>query len=326
MAVSYENGDDRSGQGLALYAGAMLFIPVLDAMGKVLVQTISPFEIHFVRNLVQTVILLVALPLMGRVIFTPQVRAHWLKIAGVGFFLANTGCFLFWSLQSLPLANAIAIFFVEPLILTMFCVVFLGERVGIHRTSAVLVGLLGAIVVIRPNFAAFGIAAIMPLVAATAFAAGMTVLRRVSGRVDAVRIQAVAGIFGSTYLGLVLLVGGVLGVEIMEFTMPSPDLWHLLLALGLGATAAQLAITVALRFTEASAVAPFQYLEIVAATAIGYLWFGDFPDALTWVGTGLILASGLYVAHRERRLAADRRRAGRDARSVALSAPQEPLP
>ena len=315
--------DDRSGQGIALFASAMLFIPVLDARGKVVVQTVSPFEVHFFRNVIQTVVLLVALPLLGRAVFTPEVRANWVKIAGVGVCLANTGSFLFWSLQSLPLANAIAIFFAEPLILTIFCVIFLGERVGIHRASAVLVGLLGAVVVIRPNFAAFGIAAVLPLCAATAFAAAMTILRSLSGQVDAVRTQAIAGIFGSAFLGVVLIIGGLAEVEIMEFTMPPAHLWHLILAIGLGATLAQLMLTVALRFAEASVLAPFQYLEIVAATAIGYFWFGDFPDALTWVGTALILGAGLYVVHRERKLAA-RRRADRD--HIALSAPQEPIP
>ncbi len=296
---------------MALFCTAMLIIPAIDACGKLLVATISPFEVGLFRNLIQTGILVTALTLMGRAIVTPEVRLYLGRIALCGVCLATCGGFMFWGLQSLPLANAVAIFFAEPLILTIFSVIFLGEKVGWHRSLAVLVGLVGALIVIRPNFAAFGWAALMPLVAATLFALAMTILRSLSGRVDAMRIQAMAGVFGSISLSLLLLVGGVLGAEILQFRTPQGVEWLLLLAVGLGATGVQLMMTVALRLAEASMLASFQYLEIVGATAIGYLVFGEFPDALTWLGTAIILASGLYVVHRERRRALERRLAAR---------------
>ncbi|RAH98841.1 EamA/RhaT family transporter [Acuticoccus sediminis] len=306
---------------MALFAAAMLIIPAIDACGKVLSTQISPFEVGLFRNLIQTGILFVALPLMGRAIFTPEVRAYLGRIALCGMFLSVCGGFMFWGLQTLPLANAIAIFFAEPLILTIFSVLFLGEKVGRHRTIAVLVGLLGALVVIRPNFAAFGWAALMPLASATLFAGAMTILRSLSGRVDAMRIQAMAGVFGSLTLSVLLIVGGIYSVGILEFTTPTAELWVLVLAVGLGATLVQLMMTVALRMAEASMLASFQYLEIVSATAIGYLVFGEFPDPLTWLGTAIILGAGLYVVHRERRRAVELRLA---ARRYGVGAPQPP--
>ena len=311
MAATYPETEDRAGRGMALFVAAMFIIPLIDACGKLLVATISPFEVGLFRNLIQTAILLVVLPLMGRTLLTPEVRAFWFRIAMCGIFLASCGGVLFWSFQSLPLANAIAIFFVEPLILTIFSMVFLGEKVGWHRTVAVLIGMVGAIVVIRPNFMEFGWAAVLPLIAGTAFAGAMTILRSLSGRVDPIRIQTVCGISGSLFLGILLLIGGAAQIPILEFTMPTPGQWPLVLAIGIGATVVQLMMTVGMRYAEASVLASFQYLEIVGATAVGYLVFGDFPDALTWLGTAIILASGLYVVHRERRRAMDRRLAAR---------------
>ncbi len=293
---------------MALMTGAMLIVPGLDATAKYLGESLSPFQIGFLRYLVQTLILLVIVTVLRRPLFTPDTRRAMPQFALCGALIAVSVGSLFWALQYLPLANAIALFFVEPLILTAFGAIFLGEKVGWHRTSAVAVGLVGALIVIRPNFAMFGWAAMLPLVAAFTFAGVMTTLRSMPVSIDTIRIQTFCGGFAAVVLGIGMVVGQVLDVKLLEFTPPTSTQWMILIALGFVATIAQAMFTLAARYAEASLLAPFQYLEIVGATAYGYLIFHEFPDGLTWLGTAVILSAGLYVIHRERTRAKARAR------------------
>lgn len=288
-------------KGMTIMIVAALAVPSLDAIAKFLGGTISPMQVAFTRYAVQMVILVGVLLITRRTILTPGVVAVMPKLAFMGLLMASSVSALFWSLLYLPLATALAIFFVEPLILTLFGAVFLGERVGWHRRAAILVGFVGAIVVLRPNIAAFGWAAILPVIAAAGFAGMLTTLRTMRGSLDTLRTQAWSGGFSTLFLGLALAVGVATEVPLLQLTQPTTPEWGLLLLLGAMATGFQLLFTIAIRLAEASVLAPFQYLEIVTATALGYIIFNEFPDALTWTGTAIILASGLYVIHRERR-------------------------
>ncbi|GAB5377897.1 MAG: hypothetical protein AcusKO_43590 [Acuticoccus sp.] len=136
--------DRDTARGMALMAFAMLIIPGLDATAKYLGATLSPIQIGFLRYLVQSVLLTMVFVALRRPLVTPLVVAAWPRLALAGFCIATAVGSLFWALQYLPLANAIAIFFVEPLILTLFSAFFRGEKVGWHRYSAVAVGLVGA--------------------------------------------------------------------------------------------------------------------------------------------------------------------------------------
>ncbi|MEO1105192.1 MAG: DMT family transporter, partial [Pseudomonadota bacterium] len=113
--------------------------------------------------------------------------------------------------------------------------------------------------------------------------------------------------FATLFLGLALLVGGVAGVEVLLLTMPDQSVWPLIALLAVLGTVGQGMMTFAAKFAEASLIAPFQYIEIVSATILGYILFQEFPDALTWLGAAIILTAGLYTIHRERRLARGRR-------------------
>lgn len=300
--------DRDASRGMALMTGAMLIVPGLDATAKFLGETLSPFQIGFLRYLVQTLILLGIVALLRRRLFTPETWRAMPRFALCGVLIAVSVGSLFWALQYLPLANAIAIFFVEPLVLTAFSAIFLGEKVGWHRMSAVVVGLVGALIVIRPNFAMFGWAAMLPLLAAFTFAGVMTTLRAMPAAIDTVRIQTFCGGFAALVLGVAMIVGHFLQVKLFTFVPPTTNQWLILVALGVVATIAQAMFTLAARFAQASLLAPFQYLEIVMATVYGYFIFDEFPDALTWLGTTIILSAGLYVVHRERRLARARAR------------------
>lgn len=282
---------------------AMLMIPGMDALSKLLTAWLSPAQITMLRFGMQTLFLGSILLLRGQLRWPDGGGRMVAQLAVAGLFITGTILSMIWAVSVLPLANAIAIFFVEPLILTLFSVLFLGEKVGWRRVLAVIVGLCGALVVIRPNWAAFGWYALLPLVTAVGFAAYLTTTRHLVPRLGGLVLQAWTGGFATLFAGIGVVVGSLLDVPTLA-AMPIPsEAWPLLLGLGVLGTTGHLLIALAFRHAEASLLAPFQYLEIISATILGYVLFGEFPDALTWTGVGIILASGLYVFHRERRVA-----------------------
>ncbi|MCO8145331.1 DMT family transporter [Rhodovulum tesquicola] len=283
--------------GMVAMSAAMILLPVGDALVKLLTGTVAPLEVTFWRLAAQVlwlvpVAVLLRRQLLGRM-FSPVVALN-------GLLMTLTLVSLISAFAAMPIATAIAIFFVEPLLLTLLAVPLLGERLGPRRLVAVGVGLIGAMIVIRPSFAAFGPAALFPLVAALAYALNMIVLRRATATRTALTVQLGASIYGALAMGLML--AGLWAAGRIELAMVGAPGWHWAAILGAGATAitAFVLIAEAFRRAEAGLLAPLQYLEIVGATVVGYLVFGDFPDALTWLGVAIILGSGLYVIHRGR--------------------------
>ena len=282
--------------GMGLMALAMLLIPGIDAIAKLLSATLAPGQVAWGRFVFQTVLLLPLMLATRRRIRSGQPLVH----AARGALLAAAILLLFWALRYLPIANAIAIFFVEPLVLTLFSAWFLGEPIGRRRLAAVLVGFLGALVVIRPNWAAFGWPALLPLGTAVCFAGYLTLTRRCAAVEEPLAMQLWAGIFAALILSVVVLAGEGLAVDVLDPSWPDGREWALLVALGAVSAVGHVIIAFAFRYAPAGVLAPFQYLEIISATLLGLLLFGDFPDAVTWAGTALIVGSGLYVFLLER--------------------------
>jgi drug/metabolite transporter (DMT)-like permease len=189
---------------------------------------------------------------------------------------------------------------VEPLVLTILSVIVLRETIGWRRILAVIAGLIGALVVIRPNWAEYGPTALMPLSAAFFFACYMLTTKVLATGRNKLALQLWTGTSALIFLCVVNIVGHFSQIE--SATLKLPDQRELLLYLGMGALAviSHQMIVHALARADASMAAPLQYLEIVSATVFGWLVFSDFPDPLTWLGAAIIIASGLYVFHRER--------------------------
>lgn len=286
-------------RGMALMVAAMLMVPVMDAIGKHLAQFMTPSQITWSRFFFQAVLLLPVMLVGGRRL--PR-TGLWLHAARGFLTAAATLCF-FAAVAVMPLADALAIFFVEPLLLTLLSAVFLGEKVGWRRLSAVAAGLAGALVVIRPSFAVFGVHALLPLGAALSFALYLLLTRRLARHEDAAVLQFSAGVTACLFMSGALLAGALLEVPALAPSWPTPGEWLLMLLLGMIATLGHMLVVVAFRLAPAGVLAPFQYLEIISATILGLAFFGDFPDATTWLGIALIVGSGLYVFHRERMLA-----------------------
>ena len=285
------------GAGLALVTTAFIFAPAIDVIAKWLVQSHAPAMVGLMRFSAQAVILL---PLVG--LFGEWGRPRAGHLVG-GILLGTALATMNAALQVMPVANALAIFFVEPFVLTILSALILKERIGWRRLVAVAVGLAGAVIVIRPNWTEYGPAAAWPLATAVTFASYMLVTRVMSmgGRILALQFWTAS--FAAAFLALLVGWGSLAGAQILTFSFPVGFDWTLIAAMGLIGVAAHQMLAHGLARAEASQVAPLQYLEIVSATALGWLVFGNFPDLLTWAGTAIIISAGLYVFHRERRVA-----------------------
>lgn len=297
--------------GMSFMIAAMLLLPVGDMFAKLLTTQLHPVAVAMWRILAQALFLVpLAFVLRHRLrgaMFSPVVA-----LSG-GLLLISLNC-LIAAFSVMPIATAIAIFFVEPLILTVLAGPLLGERAGPRRLIAVGVGLLGALIVIRPGQSEFGWATALPLLSALAYALNMIVLKRASATRSALTVQCGATVYAA--IGMMVLAGiaSLAGSGVMLPQTGQIWAWSAILCAGAAAAASFVMVAEAYRTAEATTLAPFQYLEIVTATALGLLVFGNFPDVFTWVGIAIILASGLYIFHREGQSATSaprRRRGGR---------------
>jgi drug/metabolite transporter (DMT)-like permease len=233
---------------------------------------------------------------------------HWpdraeaaLHLVRAGFLLVATGCF-FYALQFMAVADAIAIFFVEPFILTLLGGLLLGEAIGASRYIACTVGFAGALLVVRPSFQDVGAIAMLPLATAFLFAFYMILTRRMATRMHPITLQAYTGIAALVLAVPVLALLNGSGLAQFDSEWPAAREAWLLVGLGLCATISHICISFALKFAPASTIAPVQYLEIVTATAFGFWIFGDLPDTMAFCGIALIVASGFFVFLRERHM------------------------
>ena len=286
-------------RAMLIMVAAMLLLPAIDALAKVLAATVPAGLIAWSRFAFQTTLLA---PDALRKRRSAQ-RGLQLTHAARGALLALTTLMFFAAVRVLPLAEAISIFFVEPLILTLLSAVLLRESIGWRRISAVVIGFAGALIIIRPSYEIFGPHALLPLGAAFCFALYLILTRRIAPREDPTTMQFHAGFFGFLVMSAGLAIGWGLDIAVLTPVWPTLPEWGLLALIGIVATVGHQMVVHAFRRAEAAILAPFQYLEIVGATTYGFILFGDFPDATTWLGVAIIVGSGFYVFHRERTLA-----------------------
>jgi drug/metabolite transporter (DMT)-like permease len=215
--------------------------------------------------------------------------------------IASTYCFVA-AIRVMPIADALAIAFIEPFIILVLGYLIFNEVVGVRRIGARIVGFIGALFVIQPRFAAFGFVALYPLGTAFSFAAYMIVTRRLSKEMRALPMQMHTATVSLLFCLPVLVVFKGSGFPDLDAVMPEGLAWLWLFGVGLFAAISHLMVTYALGMAPTSTLAPLHYFEIISAVALGYLVFSDFPNATTWIGIAIIVASGLYIIHRERQL------------------------
>ncbi len=293
--------------GIVCAMGAVTAFTVQDMAVKWLSESYPLHQLTLTRAVIAMVIIVaIFMPLEGgwSNLRTRRPGMHLLR--GFAVVIANM-CF-FTGLVTLPLGEATAIFFVAPLLITALSVVFLGEQVGPRRWAAVLVGLAGVVVMMRPGTGAFQLAALLPLCAALAYAC-LQIMTRKLGMAEKASTMSfyiqVVFITVSTAIGLSVGDGRyVSGDPHLDFLLRAwrwPEVSDLGLMLAIGALSAigSYLVSQAYRVAEAALVAPFEYVAIPMAVFWSALVWGDWPDAVAWSGIALIGGAGLYVFYRE---------------------------
>ena len=288
---------DRPVLGISLMFGFCLLVPLGDSIAKILGDTIPLGQLLLVRYGVQLAMLLPLLALPDRSLHMTA-RVFWLMCLRTVIHMIGAGA-MFAALRFMPLADAVAIAFVMPFIMLLLGKYVLSEEVGPHRLWACVVGFIGTLLVIQPNFAAVGLPALLPLLVAFAFAFFMLVTRQIAKEIDAISLQVSNGIVGTFIIAIILWLFRDAGQQPLEIVTPTNHEIWLLLGLGVLGTTAHLLMTWSLRYAPSATLAPMQYLEIPIATFIGWLIFRDLPNTLASLGILITVCSGLYVIYRE---------------------------
>jgi drug/metabolite transporter (DMT)-like permease len=247
----------------------------------------NPLQVLWLR----AVIALLVLPFLVRRAPHVLVRTRHLKVQlARSLLLACAGLCFFFSLQKVPLADAVAIVFVSPLFTTAIAFAFLGEAVGWRRWSACMAGFAGALLIIRPGMGVHGWMYLLPAADALFSAIYVIATRRI-------------GIADSTATSLLYSLGGMAVLfalpMIWLWQAPSPRQWLLVVGLSLFALTAHFCNIRAYATGEASLMAPLSYIHVVFTTAMAFAVFGTLPDAVAAAGIVLIVGAGLYILHRE---------------------------
>jgi drug/metabolite transporter (DMT)-like permease len=279
---------DRPFRGIALIVSSTLFLSSSDAMAKYLSHGMPAIEITWTRFLIFALMFVPAMLTTTPNIFqaTRPILQVW---RGVGLLISSL--FFIIGLGFLPIAEASATGFVSPIFVTALSILVLGEKVGIRRWVATVVGLCGVMVVIRPGSSAFHPAAIFPVVSALGWACTLIITRMFSGKDRVITTMAYSSVVGFAILTV-----------LVPFVWVTPSWRELGLAvcIGVASTVGQWIVVLAFRYADASVLAPFSYIQLVWACILGFLVFGEVPDLWTLVGAVIIICSGLYTAHRER--------------------------
>lgn len=283
-------------KGVACMAAGCALVTFNDAILKWLTTDYPVGQIVFVRSVfVFPVILPLALNEGG----LARLKVRNVRGQAVRAAIVATGMFLFVTAISLmPIADALAIAFASPLLATALAAPMLGERVGWRRWSAIVVGLMGVAVALRPTGEGFALAALLPLGAAATGALRDIVTRRlsVSDSSSSILMTTTAAVMAA---GLLSSLAPVAGWETAAWRAMSWTHVGLLAAAGLLLAGAQYLMIEAVRLGEIGLVSPFKYTSIVWAVLLGYLVFGTVPDGWTAAGSVIVIVSGLYILHRE---------------------------
>lgn len=270
---------------------AMAILPFIDVLAKVLGQQGMPILIVVWARAVFGALMTLpfAIRAEGLRAFRPRRPLHHLSRA-VLLFCAT---FLFFqALKHLPIADALAIFFVNPLVIVVLSALVLRERVGPRRWAAVAVGFVGTLIIIRPGLVEVNPGTFYALGSGVALGSYLVMTRHIAGAANAMVLTFQTSTIGAALMTLALP---------LLWQMPDPAQWLMLVGLGVVATLGHVLITMAYEHGEASLLAPLAFTEIIMATVFGWWFFNDLPDRWTVLGVAILIGSAIYISIRERR-------------------------
>jgi drug/metabolite transporter (DMT)-like permease len=288
----------RTYRGVGLMVAFCVMAPLLDVCAKLATATIPVGQITTARFVLQFAQMVPVAVWMG-LGWQLDRRTFGLMVVRALLLIISTFTFVA-AVQVMPIADALAIVFVEPFILLILGYFLLGDSIGPRRIAASVVGLGGAMLVIQPSLQVYGWVALYPLACAFAFAFYMLITRAASPLMHPVMMQVHTSWIGSILCLAAMWAYDGSGSAILDPVMPQGWAWLWLLGVGFWATVSHMCITYALKYAPSATLAPLHYTELISAVFYGYLVFDDFPNGVTWIGIGLITGSGLYIIWRER--------------------------
>ena len=268
---------------------AWAILPFMDTIAKYLSADLSFFQITWARYFFTVFFTLPFMFFFFRSNLTWSSQPKLQIFRGLTLFCANV--LFFYSISIISMAKALTLAFVAPLITTALSPIFLGERVGIRRWSAVIIGFIGSLIVIRPGFIELNFASFAALGTGLFYGVYLVITRKLHTSDSPLLTLLLTGI-----------VGAVIGSFIVPTVWESPTFnqWSLLALMGIFACLGHLFLILSLKYADASKLAPFGYFEIVTNVILGYYFFSDFPHLWTWLGLTIIVSSGVYISFRER--------------------------
>jgi S-adenosylmethionine uptake transporter len=301
--------DNRPLRGILFLVLATTIFPIQDVIIKSLSGEYAVHQIVFLRGLF-------ALPLVTVLAWSDgafknfQLGSIWLQVlrAATGF---TSYLVYYMALATIGLAETAAITFSTPLFVTVFAAFFLGEKIGLHRWSAVILGLIGVLIVVQPGNSVFEPAAVLALFAAISYGTSIILTRVIGNKANGGATTLFTVVFftlGGALLGLIF--------SNVDAASPHPSLaflyrawiwpmsghWWMFISLGCISAVGFYALVQAYRSADASVVTPFEYTYLPWTILWGYVFFGALPGVNTWVGLFFIVGSGLFIIYREAQL------------------------
>ena len=273
---------------IALLLTGLTWLPFMDALAKSLSQHYPVMQLVWARSVFHVAFVI------PFVIWRYGLKSLWptkfvLQITR-GTVLLGGNLTFFGAIALIPMANALSLVFISPFVIAITSIIFLKEKVGLRRWSAIVLGLIGAIIIFKPGAGSLGLGGLLGLGAGFCYGIYFLMTRLLAGHAPA----AVTLVFGS-----------IVGAIILSFLLPTfwvqPEAkdWLWLIMLGFMSATGHFLINLAFERAEASLLAPYTYFEIIVTVSLGYMFFGNLPDSVTWIGMALIVSAGVFIAYRE---------------------------
>ncbi len=299
----------RNTQAILCLIGALGFLTISDSIIKWLSPHLPLHEITLIRSLFAMLIVCCIIYLEGgiKTLKTRRPLLHFVR----GSMLVLANMFFFLALAAMPLAETVALFYTAPLFICILSQPILGEKVGLSRWLVIILGLIGVLIMLRPGSEVFRVISMLPVLAALSYAAMIMLTRKLGMQEKAGALTfyiQLAFIVISTIVGLAIGDGSLNAYDnqamsflLRAWSWPNTEQFQLLAICGIIVSFGGYFISQAYRLAQASIVAPFEYTSLPFALAVGYVLWGDWPDWISFLGSGLILFSGLLIVFLENR-------------------------